>query len=240
MIRILRGSLAVAASLLAVLAGLALLALAIPRGPDARFAAPEPGDGRIVLLVANPIHTDILLPAAPDVLARLGFLERDGLPLADPRVGAIAVGWGGRAFYTQTPEWRDLRFDAVWRSLTHDRSVLHLSLAPVLTGEEPGVRRLVLSQDAFEALLGFVEDSFERDGSGEPAMLPGFSYGPYDRFYEARGGFNLLFGCNTWTAAALRRAGLPTSLWSPLPPLLFLGLDWHGEAGATQKRHGPG
>ncbi|WP_062230371.1 TIGR02117 family protein [Aureimonas sp. N4] len=222
-----RALFAAGVALAASLGGLALLALAIPRAPEVRFPPPEAGEERVVLLAANPIHTDILLPATPDVLARFGFLAGDGLPLDDPRVGAIAVGWGGRAFYTQTPEWRDLTVGALWHSVTYDRSVLHLSLAPALTGEEPGLRRLTFSEPAFEALLRFIEASFARTPSGAPEILPGFSYGPYDRFYEARGGFNLLFGCNTWTAQALRQAGLTTSLWSPLPPLLLWGLDWH-------------
>ncbi len=226
--RVVGTSFALLSGLLAAFLGLAFLALLVPRAPEAGFPPPPPGEGRVVLLAANPIHTDLLLPATPELLARFRFLERDGLPLDDPRVGAIAVGWGGRAFYTQTPEWRDLSLDAVWRSFTYDRSVLHLSLAPQLAGTEPGLRPVRLSEPAYEALVRFVEASFEPDpAAGGPQLLPGFSYSPYDRFYEARGGFNLLFGCNTWTAAALRQAGIPTSLWSPLPPLLFWGLDLH-------------
>ncbi|WP_082659614.1 TIGR02117 family protein [Aureimonas sp. AU40] len=227
--RWLGAGLALLLALAAVFSGLALLALVVPRAPSVGFAPPGPGEASVVVvLAANPIHTDILLPATPALLTRFGFLARDGLPLDDPRVGAIAVGWGGRAFYTQTPEWRDLSLDALWRSFTYDRSVLHLSLAPALAGTEPGLRPVTLSEPAYEALLRFVEASFEPDPTtGGPWLLPGFAYSPYDRFYEARGGFNLLFGCNTWTAEALRHAGLRTSLWSPLPPLLLWGLDLH-------------
>ena len=50
------------------------------------------------------------------------------------------------------------------------------------------------------------------------------AYGVTDRFFEAKGYFNLLFGCNTWTAAALRTAGIKTGLWNPVPETLKLSL----------------
>ena len=213
--------------------GLALLGLLVPRSSSVSFASGG-GGTHTIFVSANPIHTDLLLPATPDLLSRFAFLGNDGLPLNDPRVGAIAIGWGGRTFYTQTPEWSDLTLEALWRSFTVDRSVLHLSLAPVITGEEPGMRAVTLSREAYEALLRFVAASFEPDGaSGRPALLPGAGYGPYDRFYEAKGRFNLLFGCNTWTAAALRAAGQSTGYWTPLPPLLLWSLDLHAPAASA-------
>ncbi len=53
-------------------------------------------------------------------------------------------------------------------------------------------------------------------------MIEGAAYGLDDAFFEARGGFNALAGCNTWTAAMLRQGGLTTGWWTPLPQLL----DW--------------
>lgn len=221
------------AALACVLLGLGVLGIVVPRAADRTF--PPAGDeaGRTaVYLAANPIHTDILLPATPEMLARFGFLARDGLPLDHPDLATIVVGWGGRAFYTQTPTWADLTADAVWRSATLDRSVLHVSLGGRVSEEQPGLLRLDLSDAAFAALVGFVEASFEPGADGTPRVLPGAAYGAFDRFYEARGRFNLFLGCNTWTAAALRAAGLPTGLWSPLPPSLLWGLQLHAPAAA--------
>ncbi|WP_182084074.1 TIGR02117 family protein [Aureimonas sp. ME7] len=216
------------AALAAVLVGLIVLGILVPRAPANTFPAAGGETGRnTVWIVANPIHTDIVLPATPGVLSRLSFLERDGLDIGHPDLATIAVGWGGRAFYTQTPTWADLTLDAVWRSATLDRSVLHLSLGGAMAAEAAGTRRLELGDAAFAALLDFVAASFEPGPDGAPAVLPGAGYGRFDRFYEARGRFNLLAGCNTWTAAALRAAGVPTGAWSPLPPTLLWGLTLH-------------
>jgi uncharacterized protein (TIGR02117 family) len=57
--------------------------------------------------------------------------------------------------------------------------------------------------------------------------LPGSNYGENDAFFEARGYFNALMGCNTWTAAGLRQAGLTSGLWTALPWMLRLSLSLH-------------
>ncbi|RIX98509.1 TIGR02117 family protein [Aureimonas flava] len=214
-----------------VLAGLSVLGLVVPRPPTASFPPAGGAAGRhVVHLAANPIHTDILLPAAPEVLARFGFLAGDGLDLEHPALATIAIGWGGRTFYTQTPTWDRLTFEAVWRSATLDRSVLHVALGGAVEDGAPGIVRVELGDAAFAALLDAIAASFEPGPDGAPQVLPGMGYGSFDRFYEARERFNLLAGCNTWTAATLRAAGLRTGLWSPLPPLLLWSLVLHAPA----------
>jgi uncharacterized protein (TIGR02117 family) len=216
--------LALAALLLALgLSGALLAGTLVPRP-----AAPIPASfgAHEVMLVANPIHTDIALPASPEVLGRLGFLRDAGLTLDHPGVGTILIGWGGREFYTRTPTWGDLGARAVLASLTLDASVLHFSLAPPIEPGFPATRRIVLSDAQFEALLRFVEASLTRDASGRPIMAsPG--YGPFDTFFEAQGSFNIAVGCNVWTSDALSAAGLRTGWWTPLPQTLFRSLDWH-------------
>jgi len=226
-----RWTLGAVLALLLLVAGALALGVALPRAPDRVFAA-VPGEAPVeILVLANPIHTDLVLPATSEVLGRFGFLARDGLPLDHPQLGAVVVGWGGRAFYTQTPRWRDLRADAVWRSVAGDRSVLHVALAPPIDAVGWGeARRVSLPPAAFAALLDFVSASFEPGADGAPQVLPGAGYGAFDLFYEARGRFDILRGCNTWTAAALRRAGLATGAWSPLPMSLLWGLDLHAPA----------
>jgi uncharacterized protein (TIGR02117 family) len=61
----------------------------------------------------------------------------------------------------------------------------------------------------------------------------GKSYGSDDAFFEANGYFNALLGCNTWTAAALRAAGVKTGWWTPLPPLLITSLHLHNDVAAV-------
>jgi uncharacterized protein (TIGR02117 family) len=204
---------------------LALAVVAVAAGilvPRPLFSAPQAGEGgplRKVLLLSNPIHTDIALPADADVLARFAPVAADGLPIDHPAVQWLVVGWGGRSFYVETPTWADLKPLPVLRAFTLDRSVMHVQIAGDIPSDHPAVTRLDLDPAAFAALLDFMEGSFVAGEGGFRLAAPG--YGADDRFYEAHGWFNALAGCNVWTASALRAAGIRTGLWTPLP--LFLG-----------------
>ena len=199
-------------------------------------AAPYPAAAAArhrVLILSTAIHTDIALPAEPAVRARFGFLAAAGLPVEREDVGAIIVGWGGRDFYLNTPTWADLKPASVLRAFTGDASVLHVGLsgridAPADGAPAEGVRAIDLDDDQFAALLGFILASLSRDAAGRPVAVDAPGYGAFDRFFEAEGHFTALAGCNAWTAAALRAAGITTGLWTPLPKTLLWSLDLHG------------
>nr|WP_197975482.1 TIGR02117 family protein [Rhizobium sp. CFBP 8762] len=193
------------------------------------------GSARILVL-SNPIHTDIAIPVSADLLKRFAFLKADGLLAEASGAQYIVFGWGGRSFYTETPTWADLKFWPAFRSLTIDRSVLHVELTGDFNLPQEGVLPLEVSPDGMTSLLSFIEASFTRGPNG-PVVLSGFSYGLNDLFYEANGSFNALVGCNTWTAAALHRAGFVTGAWTPLPPLLTRSLSLHNEPRRRQGRY---
>lgn len=112
----------------------------------------------------------------------------------------------------------------VLRALTIDRSALHVDLAGHITEPQPTVTAFDVSDDQLARLRDFISESFVRD-AGTVVPIPDAGYGEIDRFFEAKGYFNALFGCNTWTAAALRSAGLRTGLWNPLPQALRLSVS---------------
>ncbi len=179
---------------------------------------------RRILVLSNPIHTDIALPADPDVLGKLGFLQASGLPVADPAVKWLVVGWGGRSFYLETPTWSDLKPGPVLRALTADSSAMHVAVAGEIDQAAEGIVPIDLSEAAFADMMSAALEGFARNQQGAPILIEGRSYGPYDRFYEGAGVFNAVVGCNTWTGAVLRRAGLRTGWWNPLPQSLVWSL----------------
>ncbi|UGX87774.1 TIGR02117 family protein [Phyllobacterium meliloti] len=179
---------------------------------------------RTVLLLSNPIHTDIAFPADPDVLARLSFLRNENFQLTDPRIAWIVVGWGGRSFYLETPTWAELKFMPLMRGLTYDASAMHVEPIGTIDTNQPAIQRLLVSPEAFDAMLANMLASFQRDAEGKAVMIDGAGYGPNDRFFEAKGTFTALLGCNTWTGAILRAGGLRTGVWNPLPQSLVWSL----------------
>ncbi len=181
---------------------------------------------REILLIHNPIHTDIALPLDPETRAAFAELADYGFAVDHPDAAHIVFGWGGRAFYTETPTWADLKPLPVFKALTVDRSVMHVDLAAEIPEGLPQVRRLDVTETGYDELIAAIRQSFLREGN-RLQKVGQRGYGDIDLFFEANGRFNALVGCNTWTAAMLRRAGLRTGFWTPLPQLLDISLDLH-------------
>jgi len=182
---------------------------------------------RTVLMLSSPIHTDIAFPADTDVVERFAFLAADGIAPSQAGVEYVVAGWGGRSFYIETPEWSDLKPGPVLSALTLDRSVMHISIAGGIDPDHPSVTAIELDREAFERLVDSVLESFAAGAEGAPKAIADANYGDYDRFYEAKGWFNAIVGCNVWTARMLRQARLTTGWWTPLPVFLNASLRLH-------------
>ncbi|TPK18410.1 TIGR02117 family protein [Mesorhizobium sp. B2-5-9] len=205
----------------------AALVLAVVLGtlvPRPLWPAAAAGEGiRHILVLKNPIHTGIAIPVDDEVRRRFRFLADAGLPSDAPEVRYLVFGWGGRAFYLETPTWSQLKALPAIKALTLDASVMHVDVAGNIPEPHPDVAGFDVGEDRFAALLDFVEASFQ-EGPNGPIVIDDAAYSNFDRFYEANGHFNALIGCNTWTAAALRTAGLRTGWWNPLPVSLGLSM----------------
>ena len=205
----------------------AAVALAVALGalvPRPLWPAIAEGEGtRHILVLKNPIHTDIAVPLDDGVRRRFAFLADAGLPMDVPDARYIVFGWGGRAFYLETPTWSQLKAVPVLKALTLDASVMHVDVAGAIKDPHPDVAGFDIDEAHFAALLGYIAASFQQGPNG-PMVVENSGYSTYDRFYEADGHFNALVGCNTWTAAGLRTAGLRTGWWNPIPVSLWWSL----------------
>jgi len=171
-----------------------------------------PAQGVRILVEDNGIHTGLVLPVrAAGIDWSADFPAGD---ITDPRYAQfdwIAVGWGDRAFYVETPTWGDVRPATVLRAaIGSERTVLHVEHVP-----EPPVasdtRAIVLSDDEYRRLVAYVRAS--RGPGGKVAS----GYGVNDVFYDGRGHYSAIRTCNEWTGGALRAAGVRTGAWTPFP-----------------------
>jgi uncharacterized protein (TIGR02117 family) len=181
---------------------------------------------RRILVLTNPIHTDIAIPIDAAIREKFAFLEEAGIPAGHPDARWLIFGWGGRAFYLETPTWSELKPLPVLKALTLDRSVMHIDVTGEIAEPHPAVTGFDVGETEYDRLLEFIAGSFERR-EGSPIVIEGAEYGPDDRFFEAKGYFNAFLGCNTWTAKGLREAGLRTGWWNPLPATLAFSLRLH-------------
>ncbi|MGQ8633127.1 TIGR02117 family protein [Agrobacterium sp. DKPNP3] len=181
---------------------------------------------REILLLSNPIHTDIALPVDNDLRRVFAELQEGGIAVNHPAAAYVVFGWGGRAFYIQTPTWADLKPMPVLRSFTLDNSVMHVDVTGDFPADLAGVKRLRISEAGYQRLVAGIRASFAGNAGGV-RPISGAGYGPTDAFFEANGWFNALAGCNTWSAAMLREAGIQTGWWTPLPTLLNWSIELH-------------
>lgn len=202
-----------------------IMGITLPR-PIWRIGAARAADATYrILVLSNEIHTDIAVPVEGEVLARFGFLRDAGLDLDNPGLRYIVFGWGGRTFYTETRTWADLKLVPVLKSFTIDRAVMHVELAGDIEANDPAVTIVAIDADGMGRLQQFILESFVEGRNG--AIPLDYAYGFNDAFFEAKGYFNAFAGCNTWTAAGLREAGLSSGWWTALPWMLKLSLRLH-------------
>lgn len=216
-----RGALALLALPLLYLLG-ALIGAIIPAGGG----APAPRDGVTIFVRTNDVHTWLMVPTvAAGVDWRPLVPARD---LADPnRAGDyLAFGWGSRAFYLNTPSWRDLTLRTAAGALFgNGPALMHVDheRSPRASADE---RPLRLSIGQYHALARYIRGSFAPGANGRAVPLHGRGYSPSDAFYEARGRYNMLRTSNEWSGAGLRAAGVKVGVWTPFAQSLM----WRFEA----------
>lgn len=155
----------------------------------------------------NGVHIDIILPTSSidtAFLAKLSLKEDTEY---------VALGWGDRGFYLNTPTWDDVRLSTVCNALLwNSPSVMHVSC---YGGSYKNWTTMPLSRQQIDAMVAKMQKSFKinEDSSFQP--IEGYAYGQNDRFYEALGSYNCFNTCNVWTGRILKAGSLKTSVWSP-------------------------
>jgi uncharacterized protein (TIGR02117 family) len=173
-------------------------------------------------VLSNGVHTDLVFPvrsAAVDWQQLFPLADFKAVP---PDAEFIAIGWGDREFYLNTPTWADLTAARAFGALSGgNRALMHVSyLRRGQLGR--GAFNLPLSQPQYAQLVGYVRAALP---SGRATPIAGAHYDNQDAFYEAEGGYNLFETCNTWTGRGLRQAGVTASRWTPFD----FTVVWHLE-----------
>jgi uncharacterized protein (TIGR02117 family) len=186
---------------LPVWARAALLALLQAGCAAARL--PPRGNAATVIVVDRGWHTDIALPA--DALD----YRFDVLRARFPGARYFTFGFGQRLYVQK----RDRTvFDALRALLPSDGMVLVTALAatPAEAFGAANVFPLAVSSEGFAGIVDDVHRSITRDAAGRPVFVADGPY-PGSAFYASPLTYDGLHTCNTWTAEALRSAGVPVT-----------------------------
>jgi uncharacterized protein (TIGR02117 family) len=194
------------------------------------YQVPPADDCVRIFVRSNEIHTDIVMPTVHE---ELGIDWRKRFPPDDfqasvSRSPYVAVGWGNRKFFLETPTWADLKVANVVGALFWpSESVLHVEYLPLATPSAQ-MHELLVTRQQYVELVRFVESSLADCGEDGCARSAGqITFGAADRFYVSAGRYHCFNTCNQWTGRGLARAGAPVGIWTPLKPQV---LCWLPEA----------
>jgi uncharacterized protein (TIGR02117 family) len=175
----------------------------------------QPERGITIFVQTNGVHTWIAVPAVTPEIDWRPMMPASHI--RDPRLDGnyLAIGYGNREFYLNTPAWKDLTVRrALGAGFGSGPSLVHVYHERDLAADADQ-RPIILTAAQYRRLAAFIASSFERDGQGKTIPLLGRGYSNADIFYRARGGYNLFYTCNEWTGAALREAGVRVGIWTP-------------------------
>ena len=197
-----RGLLFLAAAILIYFLAALVLAL-IPSRANGNSCDSKPA----FFVATNGVHLDIVVP-------RSFFEEGEWPGISVPTaVKYVAVGWGDKGFYLETPTWGDLKFSTALRALFwKSETAMHLTY---YYQSRPEWRALPLCPEQVQSLQEYMHASFEKTEDGQVLEILGAGYTRMDVFFEAKGNYSVLRTCNNWANQALKAAEVKTALWSP-------------------------
>jgi uncharacterized protein (TIGR02117 family) len=200
-----------------------LIALVLALIPTEEKTVGEPSH-TVYLLKSGP-HTDFFLPVQSTFHNWAIDFPYANNTNPDTSLTWVAIGWGDKDFYINTPTWDDLTAKtAIAATFGTGTAAVHASYYfDVPTDGRPLVK-LELSDEQYQQLITFIRGSLASDAQGRrlpvTADKPGVN-GAYDRYYEAHGTYSMVYTCNTWINCGLKAAGKKACYWTGFAEGIF-------------------
>ena len=172
-----------------------------------------------VYLMKSGIHMDFLLP----ISNKLKDWQED-FPISNTRskdstYKKIAIGWGSKDFYMNTPTWDDLTLKIFLISnFGLGSSAIHVKYYTDTLPKDSKILSLKLSDNQYKKLVKYIENSLKRSATTKYSfILPKNPkvLSKNDAYYDAKQNYSLLFTCNSWINNGLKESGQKACLWTP-------------------------
>lgn len=166
-------------------------------------------------ILTNGVHTDLVFPVKTNEIDWSKKLPFENTLAKDSTLRYIALGWGDKGFYLDTPTWAELKFSTAFKAAFWlGESAIHATYyKDMKVGND--CKKLEMTVTEYKKLIKFIDDSFDKDASGYYIHVKTDAvYGKNDAFYEAKGSYSFLHTCNTWTNNGLKVAGQKAAFWT--------------------------
>ena len=159
-----------------------------------------------IFILTNGVHTDIVVPVKNDTFDWSKQIKFEHTKAKDATAKYLAMGWGDRGFYLETPTWADLKVSTALKATTGlSSSALHTTFYKSMK-EDAYCKKIQISTVDYQKLVLFINESFETNSGEKIKIETDAVYGKNDIFYEAKGSYSLFYTCNSWANQALKAA----------------------------------
>jgi uncharacterized protein (TIGR02117 family) len=165
-----------------------------------------------IFILSNGVHTDIVVPVKNDTFDWSKQIKFEHTKAKDSTAKYLAMGWGDRGFYLETPTWADLKVSTALKATTGlSSSALHTTFYKSMK-EDAYCKKIQISTVEYQKLVLFINESFETNSGEKIKIETDAVYGKNDIFYEAKGSYSLFYTCNSWANQALKSANQKAAL----------------------------
>jgi uncharacterized protein (TIGR02117 family) len=178
-----------------------------------------------VFLMKSGIHIDFLLPICNELKDWQEEFPISNTRSKDSTYKKIAIGWGSKDFYMNTPTWDDLTIKIFLISnFGLGSSAIHVKYYTDTFPKDSKIVSLKLSDNQYKKLVKYIENSLKRSGTTKSSfILPKNPkvLSKNDAYYDAKQNYSLLFTCNSWINNGLKASGQKACLWTPYSQGIF-------------------
>ncbi|QXU40880.1 TIGR02117 family protein [Pedobacter sp. D749] len=176
-----------------------------------------------IYIMTNGVHTDIVVPAVTEQINWTKEINYLNTLEADSTYQFLAIGWGDKKFYLETPEFSDLKLSNGLRAISGlSTSAMHTTYYKNIR-EDASCKKIMISHSQYKQLIKYILNSFKKDAAGHLINVKSnIHYDIGDAFYEAEGSYSIFKTCNTWANAALKSCGQRSCLWTIFDTGIFL------------------
>lgn len=167
-----------------------------------------------IYILTNGVHTDVVLPIKNEHYDWSNQLKFEHTKSKDTTYQYVALGWGDKGFYLETPTWADLKASTALKAATGlSSSAMHVTFYKNLK-ENKSCKKIQISLENYQNLIAFINKSFQIKSRDFLKIETDAVYGKHDVFYEANGSYSLFYTCNSWANQVLKVANQKAALWT--------------------------
>lgn len=167
-----------------------------------------------IYILTNGVHTDIVLPLKNEHFDWSKQVNPADTKSKDTSFNYVAMGWGDKGFYLETPTWADLKVSTALKATTGiSTSAMHVTFYKNMK-ENVSCKKIQISSENYNKLIAYLNKSFQTQSGKFLKIETDAVYGKTDVFYEANGSYSLFYTCNSWANQALKAANQKAALWT--------------------------